>query len=437
MRVTVRGPAQRRASPCRHDMPCRGSNIACRVHIGVAGETARPAPEGGLALARLPIHDPTRRTTLTGEPRIDLDYPARSLVLQAGHQLTPPAGKDAPIQTRLLPHTPTRRFTGTLRRPCHVGDLEIFDHDHVELQGQAGAGFLDPILTTIGFAGLEPRDRRLELAAPGGAALCPGELALQPQQAGLLCSLQSWYGQQFPSGQSRRHHDTSIHAYRRTRAGRGNGLGHHGERHMPTPSTITRDPKRLHTLGNRTRPPESHPADLRHPHLTNLARDSAHVTRFDRHDPEPLAPPAAAPGRPSVGSAEEVRHRLSVILQRLLLHDHRTGSQPRVVRPRLGQLPTLLGVPRRLATRFPMGVLLHSEIPHEPGMTTMLQQHPLLLRRRLETKSGHADQASDHHRKKSGKPLIPSKPERAQDLPGLLPPICPRHERRSVLGMSW
>jgi hypothetical protein len=220
LRFTVRRLTQRRASPCSHGMPCRVFNIARRVDIGVTGETAGPAPEDGLALARPPIHDPTHRTTLTREPRIDLHHPPRRLVLQPGHQQPPPVGENPPVQARLLPHTPTRRI--------------------------------------------------------------------------------------------------------------------------------------------------------------------------------PAAP-----------------------------------------RPRLRQLAALLGEPWcGPAPRLPVGVLLHREIPHEPGMPTMLRQHPLLCRRRLETETGHADQPNDNHRQNRETLLKPDRPGQAQALAAGPIPIPPQCERRSILGRS-
>src|SRR5690606_7407722 len=101
-----------------------------------------------------------------------------------------------------------------------------------------------------------------------------------------------------------------------------------------------------------------------------------------RGRPEPLTPPALAPGRTTVTAAEEVAHGLREILQRLLLDDDRPRPQPRECRPRLGQLPALLGEPRRtLTSRPPARVLLNREIPHKPGMPAMLQQRLLLSRR--------------------------------------------------------
>src|SRR5690606_8374153 len=141
------------------------------------------------------------------------------------------------------------------------------------------------------------------------------------------------------------------------------GVGDRGERHMPAPGPVTGDPVGLHPLGDGTGPAEPHPAHLRDPHLPHVPRQTAHITHFDRDDPEPLTPPAFAPGRTTVGSAEEIAYGLREVLQRLLLDDDRPRPQPRECRPRLGQLPALLGEPRRtLASRLPMRVLLNREI---------------------------------------------------------------------------
>jgi hypothetical protein len=75
-----------------------------------------------------------------------------------------------------------------------------------------------------------------------------------------------------------------------------------------------------------------------------------------------------------VGTFEKVTHRLGEVPQRLLLHGLRPGRQPLVFAADRSQLSTLLVVTRRLAPRLPMLLLLYGQIPHKPGMTTMLSQ---------------------------------------------------------------
>jgi hypothetical protein len=55
------------------------------------------------------------------------------------------------------------------------------------------------------------------------------------------------------------------------------------------------------------------------------------------------------------------------------------GPQPRVFGARLSQLPTLLKVARSaLPARVPVLVLLDGQIPHIPGVATMVPQHRFL-----------------------------------------------------------
>jgi hypothetical protein len=85
---------------------------------------------------------------------------------------------------------------------------------------------------------------------------------------------------------------------------------------------------------------------------------------------------------------EEIRHGLSEIPQRLLLHRLGPRRQPRELSPGLGQLPRLLGIPRRThPPRPPIQMLLTRKIPHKPGMRTVLQQRRLLSGCGLEPKS--------------------------------------------------
>ncbi len=242
---------------------------------------------------------------------------------------------------------PTQRWASPCSHgmPCRVLDIDC--RVHVGVGGEAAL-----------------RDSGLDLAAPVGAALGTGEFVLQPQQPRLFSAAESGRGQQFPGGQGRRDHDTSIHSHHRARARSGDGHWRHGERHMPATRPVTGDPVGLDTLGDRTRPAEPHPTHLGDPHLADIAGYPAQIAQLDCHDPKAFAPLASAPGRAPVGSAEEVRHRLGEVLQRLLLHDHRPGRQPGVRGPSLCQLAALLHDPRRrLASWLPVSVLLYGKVP--------------------------------------------------------------------------
>ena len=91
----------------------------------------------------------------------------------------------------------------------------------------------------------------------------------------------------------------------------------------------------------------------------------------------------------SAGGAPE---GLAEVPQRLLLHHLRACGQPRVFRPRLGELPALLQVPRRaFPARVPVRVLLDGEVPHVPGVRAVVPQHRLLGGCGEQTVTGHAN----------------------------------------------
>jgi NAD(P)-dependent dehydrogenase (short-subunit alcohol dehydrogenase family) len=135
---------------------------------------------------------------------------------------------------------------------------------------------------------------------------------------------------------------------------------------------------------------EAHPADLGHPHPTQPAVETLDVVRFDRHLPESLMYVGFAPGQAAVRSAEKVAHRLGEVPQRLLLHGLRASSQPVVFGAGRGQLSALLAEAGRLPSGLPVLVLLDGEVPHVPGVATMLGQHRRLLGGRKQPKSRHA-----------------------------------------------
>ncbi len=72
------------------------------------------------------------------------------------------------------------------------------------------------------------------------------------------------------------------------------------------------------------------------------------------------------------------------------------AAQPRVFRPRLGELPALLQVGRpALPAGVPVGVLLDGQVPHVPGVAAVVPQHRLLGRGGEQSEPGHANTLSD------------------------------------------
>jgi hypothetical protein len=96
-----------------------------------------------------------------------------------------------------------------------------------------------------------------------------------------------------------------------------------------------------------------------------------------------------APGRAPVRSRQEIPHRLGEISQRLLLHSLGASRQPIMLGTRRSQLSTLLVISRRAATGLPVQLLLDGQVPHKPGMATMLRQHHRLLSGWKQTVARH------------------------------------------------
>ena len=155
-------------------------------------------------------------------------------------------------------------------------------------------------------------------------------------------------------------------------------------------AALTRTCDRIMDVGERKMPAEAYPADLGHPHPTEPAVQTLDMMRFDRHLPESLLHTGFAPRRAAVRSAEKVAHRLGEIPQCLLLHGLRAGRQPIVIGTGRGQLSTLLVIAGRATTRLPVPSLLDGQVPHIPGMATMLGQHHHLLSGTKKPKTRHS-----------------------------------------------
>jgi hypothetical protein len=104
---------------------------------------------------------------------------------------------------------------------------------------------------------------------------------------------------------------------------------------------------------------------------------------------EALMDDGLAPRWAAMGAGEEVPHGLREVPKGLLLHRLRANPQPVIFGADLGQLGRLLVVPRAAAPWLPKLLLLHGQIPHEPRMPAMFQQHRLLSRCRQQPKPRH------------------------------------------------
>jgi hypothetical protein len=383
----VRPPAQRRASPRSHRMPC--GDVSSRVHVRVADISAGHAAEEGLALAALRCDVPAHRATLAGVRGMNLLHPVGGLILQAARQQAPAGTQDAPVQRGLLPDIPARAFDGAPGRTGHVGDAQVLDPDQVEPAGQICRGLLSPVLAPITFPGAQPRDLGLDPGTPGGAPRGAGELVLQPSQPDLLGREQARTAQQLASGQGSRHRHPAVHAHHLAGTRTGDGQRDGSERDMPSPGPVTGDPVGLGRWDG-ARPSEPHPPGLRHPDLTDVPGQPTYVTGLDRDDPEAFVPSGLAPGGFVVSADKVVGHGLGEVPQRLLLHHLAAFPQPCVFGPGLSQLSVLCAIPWcTAAAGAPPGLLLGGEVPDVPGVRAVPGQDGQLRWRRCQPVAGH------------------------------------------------
>jgi hypothetical protein len=168
---------------------------------------------------------------------------------------------------------------------------------------------------------------------------------------------------------------------------------------VPASSSVHRHPIGFHAWRHRPGPAESHPPGFRNPDLAGLPAQPPHAPLLTAppHNPEPLIPADLPPRRPPsrILRIEERGHRLGEVPQRLLLHHLRTCGQPRVLCPRLGELPTLLQVARSaLPARPPVPMLLDGEVPHVPGVRAVHPRRRLLGGCREQPVPGHTNTLS-------------------------------------------
>jgi hypothetical protein len=394
VRFAVHRPGIPEASPRSHGVPRR--DVLGRVHVSVVGETAGRACEARLALARLPIHVSARRAPLAREGGSDLLHPTGSLLLQPTHQQPPARPQDLPVEPGLLADLPARIAQGALRGSGHVVDLQVFDPDQVEATCQVRACLLGPVLPPVRFPGAQPGDGVPHMCTAFRSPLGASQPPLQAQHAFALPRRQSRHVQQLPGRQGCADGHAPIDPNHLTASRCGDGVGYGREGDMPAPSTVQGHPVGLHARRHRARPAKPYPPNLRHPDSADVAGHAAHIPLLPAppHDPKSFVPSSLAPRRPTgrVARVEERRHCLSEVPQRLLLHHLGTCGQPRELRARLGELPTLLQVPRSaLPAAMPVLVLLDGQVPDVPGVAAVVPQHRLLGGSREQPAPGHTN----------------------------------------------
>jgi hypothetical protein len=167
LRFAVHGPGNPVASPRSHGVPRR--NVLSGIRISVAGVSAGGTPEDGLALARLPIHLPARRTALAGVMRPDPFHPAAGFLLQTAHQQPPTRSQNLAVEPSLLTDVAAWISPRASGRSSHIPNLEVFDPDQVEPACDICAGLLRPVFLPVCLASAHPSDGQLHPRAAVGA----------------------------------------------------------------------------------------------------------------------------------------------------------------------------------------------------------------------------------------------------------------------------
>ena len=390
MRFAVHRPGSPAASPRSHRMPC--GDVPGRVHVSVQRVSAGHAAEQGLALAAAHCGVPAGRAPLARIRGTYLLHSAGGLVLQAADHQAPSLGKDAPVQSRFLSDIPPRFNDGPSCRAGHVPDPQILDADHVEPLSDVCRYLLAPVFADVCAARLELGGSMPDPRAAFRAALSLRQFSLKPTQPSLLRGGQARTVQQPSSGQSCADSHTPVNADNLSRSRHLDGLWDDGERHMPAPSPVSGHSVRFHVLRYLSGPAEPHPPSLGYPDLPCVAVQPPYVFRLDVDYAEPLIPIGLSPRRAAMASGEEVRHRLVMVADRLLLHDHAARGQPWVLRPCLRQLAAAFRESRHApASRSPVRLLLNAQVPHVPSVRAVSQERCFLGRRQHQPVPGHAD----------------------------------------------
>jgi hypothetical protein len=403
MRFAIQWLGSPVASSRSHGVPRR--DVLRGIHVGVDRQTTGAAPEPRLALSRFRVAVPTARASLRRVWGIYPLNPARCLVLQSAHQHSQSGSQDAAVEPRLGADVVARILHGALGGAAHTANLEVFNADYLKSASQIRTRLLNPVLAPVCLSGLQAGDGEPRAAATIRTRLGTGEPSFQTPQPGRLALFQSWHVQQLSRRQCRRHHRPSVYPtdFAVTRCG-----DRHGDRcegNVPTSCTVMGDAIGLHPRRYRARPAKPYPSSFRNPYLTDLAGHATHMPLpAVTDDPESFVSARLTPARLTcwVLRVEEGDHRLGEVPQGLLLHRLGSHSKPRILGPRLRELPRLLDVARGARTAWaPMRVLLNGEVPYEPGMTAMIPKSCLLDRRWNKSVAGHVNTlatASDNSR---------------------------------------
>jgi hypothetical protein len=388
LRFTVHRPPCGEVSLCWYRPS--GGDVAGSVHIGVTRpQSAGDAREDRLALAVFGRDVPAGGALLRRERgRHPLDA-ARGFVVEAVDQPAPRLAIDCAVEAPLLRNLKAWMVERAARGATHGPHVEGLHANGVEPSCQIGGGLFHPVASPVGFARFESGDRQLGARSAVGAAFRACEALLQAAQPDPLTGCQARGVQQLAGGQCRRHRHAAIDTDHAAIPRPADRVGDVREGDMPTPGAIPRDAIRLHIFGHGPGPAESDPSDLGHPHPPVAPVELFDVALLEADLAETFMHAGFAPRRATMGAREEVLHGLREIPQCLLLHRLRSGCKPAVFSTDLGQLRRLFVVPRGATSWLPKLLLLHGQVPYEPGMPAMLQQHHLLSKRRQQPKPRH------------------------------------------------
>ncbi len=398
MRFTVRRPASAEVSPCCHRPS--GGDVACGVDVGVARvRAAGDALENRLALAVFRRDVPAVGASLRRVRCWNGFKPSQGLVLEPGNEQSPPLAVDRTVEAPFLCDVGARAFTSPARRAGHRTHLQVLDADGVEAARHIGGGLLHPVTAAIGFAGAQPRNGPLRSRPPARSASRPGQTLLQSAESLGFTSTKARNIQQLSAGERHRYRHAAINTNDAAITGSRDRCRDGSKSDVPSRRSIQTDAVRLHRAGYGAGPPKPHPPHLGYPYLPIAAAQPVDVARFESDLPESFMGAGLTPRRATVGAVEKVAHRLGEVPQRSpasgrypqLLHGLRPGCQPAVFGAGRSQLGALLMVTGRLAARLPVLLLLHGQIPHKPGMTTVFGQRCGLLRAGEQPKPAHSN----------------------------------------------
>jgi len=408
LRFTVRRPASAEVSPCCHRPS--GGDVTCGIDVGIAGaRVAGDAPENRLALAIFQRNVPAPRASLRRVRCCDKFKAPLRLMFQPGNQQPPSLAADLAIKASFLGYADSRTYTRPARRSGHGAHIQLFHTNGIKTTCQICGRLLHPVAPPVGLARIESCDGELCSCSPVRAASGLGQAPLQTPQPPCFTGTKASNSQQLPIGERHRDRHAAIHTHNAAISRSGDRIWDDGKCYVPALRSIPSDSVGLHGVGDSARPPEPYPTNLGYPYLSIAAANPFDVARFDTDLPESFVLAGLTPCWATVAVIEEIAHRLREVAQRLLLHGLGSGGKPVILGASRRQLETLLVVVRRFSAWLPVLLLLDGQIPHEPGMATVLGQRCGLLTAGQQAKSGHTSNlatTTDNHAKGGKRRLL-------------------------------